>query len=393
MRHVSLPVLISLGLATAVAAQPLTITSSCLGNAEFRLTSIPATSTAIGEGVQDLRCTGAAGQDQLFGNWWWYRAAADTREHAFNNSATSGFVGAVVGPKGDSAVLRWVNVDGKGFNAELTYRIYSTGVDSGVLSECLMISNPSTTQLNLTVFNYADFDVCGAAGDSSAILPAPSPGIQQVITDATCTVRCFFLGCGQPAYQTGPWATIRTLLNNATIDNLANIGSPFGPGDFSSAYQWRMSIAPGGNETVYEALACGQAVPCCDPATIRPYCVAKAGTNGLPRWGDNPLFVCGQTELKVLNGLTGSSPIVFVGAAPVCIPVPPFGTLAISPILATFNMPAFDTTGVSRVCLTVPCNQALCGLQLFMQAWFPDGGAAGFPIAHTEGCGFTLGSL
>ncbi len=393
MRRVSLPVLVSLGLATTVAAQPLTITSSCLGNAEFRLTSIPATSIAVGEGVQDLRCTGATGQDQLFGNWWWYRAAADTREHAFNNSATSGYLGAVVGPKGDSAVLRWVNVDGKGFNAELTYRIYSTGVDSGVLSECLMISNPSTAQLNLTVFNYADFDVCGAAGDSSTILIPPSPAIQQRITDATCTVRAYFLGCRASAYQTGAFATIRTLLNNATIDNLNNTGDPFGPGDWSSAYQWRLSIAPGASETVYEALACGKEVPCCDPATVRPYCVAKPGTNGLPRWGDNPLYVCGQTELKVLNGLTGSAPIVFVGLVPVCIPVPPFGTLAISPTLASFNMPAFNTAGVSAACLTVPNNPALCGLQLYMQAWFGDPGAAGFPVAHTEGCCFTLGCL
>jgi hypothetical protein len=377
-----------------IAAVPFTIASSCNPNTVFNLQSIPATSTATTEGIQNLRWNGANGQDQLFGNWWAYRAPNDTREHWFNNSATSGFLGTTVSAKGDQAVMRWGNVDGKGFNAELRYRAYSTGATSGVVSECMRISNPTNAPLNLAVFNYADFDVCATAGTDSAVFVQGAPNPQQMITDPACPVQIFFQGCNATAYQTASFATVRTLITNAVVDNLNNTGVPFGPGDWTSAYQWNITVPPNGTVEIYEGLSCGLQIPCCDVAEVEPFCVAKPGTNGAPRWGDNPLYVGGQTELKVLNGFAGSAPIVFVGPGPgVCLPVPPFGTLAIFPLALSFSMPPFNANLVSAACIGLPNDRALCGQMLFMQAWHTDPGAANFPVAHTEGCKFTIGSL
>jgi hypothetical protein len=396
LRSLLLP-LAACSLASAATAQfvPFTISSSCNPNVVMNVASIPTTSTATGEGTQNLRWNGAAGQDQLFGNWWWYRAPNDTREHAFNSGATSGYQGTVVGPKGDTATLRWTNVDGKGFNAELRYRAYSTGATSGVVSECMRISNPTTAPIAISIFNYADFDVCATPGTDSATFAVGVPNPQQQITDPACPVSIFFQGCNVTAYQTGAFATIRTLLTNAVVDNLNNTGVPFGPADWTSAYQWNITVPPNGTVEIYEGLACGQQpIPCCDVATIESYCIAKPGTNGIPRWGDNPLYIGGQTELKVLNGFAGSAPIVFVGLGPpVCILLQPFGSLAIFPLLLSFGMPPFNANLVSAACIGVPNDRSLCGQMLFMQAWFTDPGAAMFPVAHTDGCKFTLGSL
>jgi hypothetical protein len=260
-----------------------TIASSCNPNVVMNVASIPTSSTATAEGTQNLRWNGAAGQDQLFGNWWWYRAPGDTREHAFNNGPTSGYQGTVVGSKGDQAVMRWTNVDGKGFNAELRYRAYSTGATSGVVSECMRITNLTNAPIALSLFNYADFDVCATSGTDNAVFVQAMPNPEQRITDAGCPVQIFFQGCNVTAYQTTAFSTVRGLLTNASVDNLNNTGVPFGPGDWTSAYQWNITVPANGSVEIYEALSCGLQIPCCNVATITPFCVAKPGTNGLPR--------------------------------------------------------------------------------------------------------------
>ncbi|MEZ5965258.1 MAG: hypothetical protein R3F56_15600 [Planctomycetota bacterium] len=384
--------LVSLLLAAPVAAQanPFVITSTCTPNVEFAITSYP-TSATTADGFNDFRCTGAGGQDQLYQSLWFYRIDNDTREYTFNNSATSGMQPERINRKGDRAVLTWVNTDGRGFDARLEYQVYSTGPDNGVCSQCLTVTNNTSAPITFDIFSYTDYDVCGAGGDSATFV-GPPPQIE--VTDSVCPVKMYYLACGYNHYQTTSFATVRGLLSDANRDDLNDTGIPFGPGDFTNAYQWQnVAVRPGDSASFYIALGCDRQIPCCNVASIRNYCMAKAGTNGLPTWGENPLYVCGETELKVLNGFPGSTPFVILGLPPgVCIPVPPFGMLAVNPILGSFFMPPFGANNVSALCLAVPWNPALCGAGLNMQAFFADPGAVG-GIAHTDGCAFIIGSL
>jgi hypothetical protein len=399
MNRLSLAIAIA-GLSGTVAAQatPFTITSVCNPNLVFNYVTYPTTPTATSGGSQNLRCAGAAGQDQLFESWWWYRINADTREFAFNNGATSGLAPQVIDAKGDKARLNWTNTDGRGFDAELRYWAYSTGAapaNGGVLSQCMKITNNTGAPLRLNLYNYTDFDVCATAGTDSSTFQgmAPIPS-QQIVTDPACALRMGYLGCRHTNFQTGAFAAVRTLLTNAVVDNLNNTVAAFGPGDWTSAYQWMdIVIPPGGDFTACVALSCDFLVPCCNRADIASYCVPKPGTNGIPRWGNNPWPVGGAVELKVLNGLPMARPVVLVGVGRPCFPFPPFGTLAVNPIAFTFNMPAFDAAGVSRLCFTLTNDPSLCGGKFDMQAWFLDPGAAGAPLAHTDGCSFTFGSV
>jgi hypothetical protein len=391
--------------ASCLAAQTATnITSTCTPNVVYgwNAGAIPATNTAAG-GSSNLRWNGLAGQDQLFANWWYYRVAGDTREFSFSRAATSGIQNPaapiVVGPKGDTGIIEWVNLDGKGIDARLVTRVYSTASAAaptgGVCSQCMEIRNPTTTAVVINLFHYADFDVCASAGGDSAAFVGPPQQIQ--VTDPACAVRAFHLACRNQNYLTAPFgaASAQSLLTNAVIDNLTNVGIPFGPGDWTNGYQWQdITIPPGRSLRFYIGLSCDREIPCCDPATIENYCVGKPGSNGIPAWGQNPLYVCGQTELKVLNVRPGSPPIVLLGANPttVCIPLAPFGSIAVLPIITTFGMPPANANGVSGFCLEVPWNPGLCGAMINLQAFIPDPGAAG-GIAHTDGCKFTIGSL
>lgn len=381
----------SAALAATLSAQatPYTITSACTPNVVYARTSYPTTTTSTA-GFSDLRGTGAAGLDFMYQTRWYYRVSGAAGQSVFNNSATSGLQPQVISSKGDKATLSWRNTDGQGFDAQLVQRVYSTGPADGVLSECMTIHNPSTSPLVIDIYHYVDNDVCAAGGNNAVFVGPPR---QMEVSNPSCNDKRYYLGCGFTNYEAGPFATLRTSIGGAPY-NLANAGVPFGPGDFTGAYQWaNQTIAAGGEASFYVAHGCDRQLPCCDVATVENYCQAKAGTNGIAVWGDNPLYVCGTTELKVENGFPGSSPVVLLGATRACLPFPPYGTIAVFPIATTFNMPAFNATGTSAVCLPVPWNSGLCGAQLYMQAWFGDPGAAGFPIAHTDGCCFTIGSL
>jgi hypothetical protein len=383
------------GVACAAAAQggvPFRITSRCSPNVVFGLTAYPPSNTSS-LGLQDFRCTGAAGPNQLFQTWWFYRVDADTREFTFHNGATSGLAAPVLDPSGDAATLTWTNCDGRGFDAELRFWVYSTGATSGVLSERMRITNRTAAPLRLNLYSYGDLDVCdSAARDSAAAVMPAAP--QQVVTDPDCTVRAFYLGCASTSYQTGAWPAISDLLTDASRNNLSNTGLPFSPGDWSSAHQWQdVTIGPGESFTAYAALACDFQIPCCTPASIAHHCVARAGTHGFPRWGDHSWAIGGAVELQVVNGLPAARPVMVVGMGRVCTLLPAFGTLAVSPIDVSFNMPVFDANGVSRLCFTLTNAPVLCGVRFDMQAWFLDPGAPGQHLAHTDGGSFTFGSL
>jgi hypothetical protein len=59
-----------------------------------------------------------------------------------------------------------------------------------------------------------------------------------------------FQGVGANAYQAQAFSGLQTSLTNATITNLNNTGLPFGPGDFTGAFQWNNVVAAGGTLTV-----------------------------------------------------------------------------------------------------------------------------------------------
>lgn len=381
------------------AQTAVSITSCCTTNVVYTFNAghIPSSNTTSG-GSANLQATGASGQDQLFANWWYYRVASDTREFSFNRAATSGLQNPsapiVVNAKGDTAVIEWVDVDGKGFDARLTTKVYSTSATSGAATQTMEITNRTGAPLTINIFNYADFDVCQSAGTDSAVFAGPPQQLH--ITDASsCGVTAVHLACNFTNYHTAPFGSTsaQSLMTNTVVDNLSNTGVPFGPADFTNGYQWQDVQIPDGQTATFQVvLAIDHVVPCCDVATVESYCNGKAGTNGIPAWGDTPLFVGGETELTLQNGFAGSAPVVALGVAPgVCVPIPNIGTVAVQPILTTFFLPAFDASGVSTVCLPVPGNPALCGASLVMQAFFADPGAQG-GIAHTAGAEFRLGS-
>ena len=150
-------------------------------------------------------------------------------------------------------------------------------------------------------------------------------------------------------------------------------------------------IPPSGSLVVTASIGIHFQLWTCGTATQTRYCTGKAGTNGVPVWGDDRALFGGALELTVREGLPNAVPVVMLGVGQNCTAVPPFGTLAVNQIIA-FPLAAFDAAEVARGCITIPDDPSMLGFSFVNQAWFADPGAAGFPVAHTEGIELKLGS-
>jgi hypothetical protein len=182
------------------------------------------------------------GTDHLFRAWWWYRVSGDPAETSLPAPDTDTYVGNV-------ATLDWADVDGRGFGAHLLVTLIDGGGPSGTVQFELTITNSTGADLAIDIFSYADFDVAGTAGGDSATLIHANDYIQ--ITDGTTSAE--FRGFGADAYEVTALDTLRTALDDGGITDLANAGLPFGPADFTGAFQWTVTI-PTGDSALFPAL-------------------------------------------------------------------------------------------------------------------------------------------
>jgi hypothetical protein len=201
------------------------------------------TGTTAGEGSV-LKT--AAGADVLFANWWWYRVNSatvpsgpfsDTREFALSRLQSKSVVG-------NTMTLNYTETtDGTAngavlFDAALRYTI--TNNASGVLvNSDTFITNQSGSAMTLSIFGYVDYDVTTSNNNSATMVGDVTSG-RMVVTNGGNSATYRFLDGS--AYQVSAFSTVRGSLSNAGIDNLNNTGLPFGPGDFTGAVQWDITL-------------------------------------------------------------------------------------------------------------------------------------------------------
>lgn len=235
------------------ALATLTLTD---GNALY-VSTVPTTAIATGGGLADFRPEGGTTTDSLFRSTWHWRVnGVDTREFAFSSESGFGFSET---SNGNVGTRSWIGLGGGRFNAMMTVTLTDGAVaGAALLSQQLTITNTSQDALDLSLFNFADFDVAGTFGGDVATLGGPN--LIDVV-DGANTAQ--WLGVGADAYQVTAFNSLYTSLTNASVTNLDFSGLPFGPGDFTAAFQWDrvLGVGPGQSVTVTTLQGIGQAVP------------------------------------------------------------------------------------------------------------------------------------
>lgn len=226
------------------------------GNSVYRQADSPTVNTGAGSTSADLRIGGAAGTDSVFQFWWWYRVnGVHTREFCLANATSFSWAG-------DTGTMNFTTPE---FTAVATWVVDNLGDDTAHVNATLAVTNTTGAALNLALFAYADFDYGGSAGgDSGALAAMPANTI--TITDGTAPVPFnlqlgYFRGPGADAYRVTPFATLRGELSNTTVNNLDNAGLPFGPGDWTGAWQYNRMIPAGQSTTVRAVIGVGPSVP------------------------------------------------------------------------------------------------------------------------------------
>ena len=230
--------------------------------------ALATSATATAPPTVDLFKPGAT-LDNVFNDWWWFRTGADTREFQIAN-ATSRVL------SGSNQVTYGYNLT-SGLTGQLSYTL--TGFPGGArVDQRWSIFNPGNNAVQVNMFHYVDFDLSGAAGAHTAALTTPNQRME--VFHAPSGKGADWWGVGASAYQVTSFATLRGLLTNTAINDLNNTGLPFGPGDFTGAYQWTFNVGAGGSVHFLSSYALnGSAIPAPGAAAL----LGIAGLAGLRR--------------------------------------------------------------------------------------------------------------
>jgi len=180
------------------------------------------------------------GINPLYRTGWWYRVVGvDTREYPFPppDSETYGADGKLI--------AIWNNVAGKGFSARETTWVFDDERPSGGFVSEIYVSWGTNPVVPIALFHFLDVDVAGSFTNDSAILRGN--GFIK-ITDGSSTLQ--YRTYAPQHFMVAPYdntfgGEIKRRLNDTLANDLDDTGLPFGPGDITAGYQFRMQGAYG----------------------------------------------------------------------------------------------------------------------------------------------------
>lgn len=249
-------------LSTLVGILALVAFAPALANAQLCTVTAGAANYTIPaashyDATQTSNFTGVGTGDYLFEDGWWFRVSGDTQESFFPVPTTTACAGA-------AGTITWADVNGRGvFSARNTLSLTSAGANQGVLTLTMSVTNLSTVNpLTISLFHGADFDVNGTAATDNATLLVPNTHMR--ITDTTAGFAEYKATSPASAFLVRPFAAttdVFGILGNTAVDNFDNTTLPFGPGDFTGAYQWNLVIPAAGTASVTTQLTGNTILP------------------------------------------------------------------------------------------------------------------------------------
>lgn len=192
------------------------------------------------EGIY-FNTSGIGADDQVYSAGFWYRTGQDTQEYPVTSAIPDSQVYA-----GNLATLTYTDVGGRGlFSAEVFINIQeSMGDDPGIIYSLQM--TPLDGASTVDIFFYADPDMDGGSDNDSSYFNDMGGGEWGlVVSDQTCMEMFAITRVADvqgytfaDSYQATPYDNLLGLLNDSLQTDLDNSGLPFGPGDYTAAFQY-----------------------------------------------------------------------------------------------------------------------------------------------------------
>lgn len=188
------------------------------------------------------------GVDNLSSQWFWYRTGPEGAEQSIDKLALVGELTTDTDGDGADDTL-FVQFAGDGFDIQTRYLLSGGTVGSGVadIAELILITNTSDQNLEFHFFQYSDFDLNGTSDDDTVTLASPSRWVQQ---DGAGSVFSETVVTPTPAHFEA--ALFPNTLDSLNDDQTTTLSDAAGPltGNATWAWQWDLSIGPGGSVTI-----------------------------------------------------------------------------------------------------------------------------------------------
>lgn len=217
--------------------------------------TMPTSNTAGGSGVTaDFRTTGAAGTDNAFTDWWWFRSGTDTREFAISSptgsaTPTKTLTGTnQVDWTGIQPITTGVNAD---LRFDLQFRVQDldgAGGSAGQTVAVLTARNVGTSTITaVTVQHYFDYFISGQdANDICDGIVVGSGYRAMFMRDTVTGLQMTHIGIGATGMGVGSFSLVGSQVGDTTVDNFADVNGATTAGDQSGIMQFDLGdIAPG----------------------------------------------------------------------------------------------------------------------------------------------------
>jgi hypothetical protein len=189
------------------------------------------------------------GQNQLVQQWFWFRAGSMTSELPINALNAAPVINLGTGPTQDRYVSTLYDDGVMGVRIEYLLTggtaMITGQTATADIAETITLYNHSTSPLSFHFFQYSDFNLNGAAADTTQIFPVGTRFILADQWDNTGSQLSESQTTVLPLANHGEanFAGITLAsLNDLAPTTLNDVLTPVGPGDTTWAMQWDLTI-------------------------------------------------------------------------------------------------------------------------------------------------------
>ena len=185
-----------------------------------------------------------AGTDHLYQQWFWIRVG-DGDVMPINDLGLFGSQTIDTNLDGfdDQLSLRYDD-DITRIDATFLLRGSGTGSPMSTLTEMIRVENLTDAAVQISLFQYADFDLGGTITDEMVSVTLPDSVLQT--DEATGGVLESNVG-PDPNHYAAAYSSLTGLPGLlGTNGHLRDVAGPLGPGDLAWAFEWDFTLAPSG---------------------------------------------------------------------------------------------------------------------------------------------------
>jgi len=238
MKKFAATVVGALALLAAAGTADATIFTLADGNSEATVDT-----NSIGGTRPGMNSWHVDGVNQLFSQWFWYRVGSTGPEQRINSLPIMGEFSSNTNFDARNDTMSVLYGQGN-LNIEIrfTLRGGTNGSNRSDIAEQIRITNNGSAPMTMSFFQYSDFDLNGDATDDFVGILGPNV-VRQADSTAGFAINETVVTPPANNWEVNTYPVTISRLDDGNTDDLNGNGGPLvGPGDYTWAYQWNVTI-------------------------------------------------------------------------------------------------------------------------------------------------------